>query len=529
MAVSKIYVRGLVDGSNQQPGTAYLAVSDQGAGVVALKISGGLPVNTVAPVISPTIGVEVGDTCTTTNGTWSGSPTSYTYLWCSAIDGTPGSATNNAQSYTFAAGDIGVPFVCKVTAHNGAGSTTATSSNQTDPVATFSPSDLGSKWLLGVIGTSLGANDSDIATWTDESPNNYSVAEIFAGFGPTVKTVGGRKVARVASGLGMTCPTFAMPAEAVIFIVASTPAAAFNSFVGTAHVNPATAGIAGQCYDALLPGTPTTNGLYPYTMKSGITLITVRIQDGYERTYENGVPRAGVTRTVASSTGLNIGCDISVANGLSGDIMAIQVTEALTDTELGKMHTWLGGQCGLLIGTQPGDPIRVRTVGDSIMAGFDGTSQQTDTIAVRLQAALGSGYVVENVSYNGRTLDDILSNAPNQIYPFGEGSRNIIIPWEYYNVRLELAATIFSTYSSLCTATRSAGTRVLLPNDFHSDPNIPAASALVTAGAAGFSDAFADLNLQSLRDDVAGTDGVHLDAAGWDIVVGVLTPIVQGM
>ena len=37
------------------------------------------PVNTVAPVISGT--TTLGSVLTTTNGTWTNSPTSYTYQW----------------------------------------------------------------------------------------------------------------------------------------------------------------------------------------------------------------------------------------------------------------------------------------------------------------------------------------------------------------------------------------------------------------------------------------------------------------
>lgn len=51
MSVTKVYLPGLVDGANQQPGTAYLGVTDNGDGTVSLKTSGPQP---LAPSDSPT-------------------------------------------------------------------------------------------------------------------------------------------------------------------------------------------------------------------------------------------------------------------------------------------------------------------------------------------------------------------------------------------------------------------------------------------------------------------------------------------
>jgi len=79
------------------------------------------PVNTVAPEVS---GVPfVGDLLTTTDGTWTASPTSYTYQWKRG-------ATNigtNANTYTLVIADAGLNITCVVTAINAIGSTNATS------------------------------------------------------------------------------------------------------------------------------------------------------------------------------------------------------------------------------------------------------------------------------------------------------------------------------------------------------------------------------------------------------------------
>ena len=89
----------------------------------------GAPVNTVLPTV-PTSNPTVGTTLTSTTGTWTNSPTSYSYQWsrCTAA-GTECLEIMGATSstYTTAANDEGETFVIKVTATNASGSTPATS------------------------------------------------------------------------------------------------------------------------------------------------------------------------------------------------------------------------------------------------------------------------------------------------------------------------------------------------------------------------------------------------------------------
>jgi len=79
------------------------------------------PVNTVLPVVSGT--TYVGDLLTTTDGTWTGTPTSFSYQWKRG-------ATNigtNANTYTLVSADANTNITCVVTATNATGSTPATS------------------------------------------------------------------------------------------------------------------------------------------------------------------------------------------------------------------------------------------------------------------------------------------------------------------------------------------------------------------------------------------------------------------
>ncbi|MGH3007977.1 MAG: hypothetical protein ACRDLM_01020 [Gaiellaceae bacterium] len=94
----------------------------------AVISSAAAPTNTAAPAVSGT--VAIGSTLTVSNGTWSGSPTGYTYSWsrcnssgasCSKIAG----ATHNAYALTSA--DSGTTLRASVVATNNAGSTQATS------------------------------------------------------------------------------------------------------------------------------------------------------------------------------------------------------------------------------------------------------------------------------------------------------------------------------------------------------------------------------------------------------------------
>ena len=87
------------------------------------------PANTALPTISGT--PTVGQTLTAANGTWTGSPTSYTYQWLR--DGTAISGAT-AQTYALVADDATTSISVTVTAHNAFGATPATSAT-VGPVA----------------------------------------------------------------------------------------------------------------------------------------------------------------------------------------------------------------------------------------------------------------------------------------------------------------------------------------------------------------------------------------------------------
>jgi hypothetical protein len=88
-----------------------------------------LPINSVAPVISGT--VTVGQTLTSTTGTWSNTPTSYGYQWrANSVNIT--SATSN--TFVLTSTQSGSNMTCNVTATNAAGTANAITSNSLGPV-----------------------------------------------------------------------------------------------------------------------------------------------------------------------------------------------------------------------------------------------------------------------------------------------------------------------------------------------------------------------------------------------------------
>lgn len=89
-----------------------------------LGASGSVPVISVAPVVSGA--TSVGSLLTTTNGTWTNTPTSYAYQWLRG--GTPISGATS-QTYTVVSADQGTTLTARVTASNASGAGTPAVSN----------------------------------------------------------------------------------------------------------------------------------------------------------------------------------------------------------------------------------------------------------------------------------------------------------------------------------------------------------------------------------------------------------------
>lgn len=133
------------------------------------------PANTSPPWISGA--PQVGSTLTASEGTWSGSPTSYTFAWsscdssganCTAISG----ATGN--TYTPVAADAGHTLRVTVTAKNAGGSANATSAQSAVVSSASAPSNSAAPTVSGTpqVGSTLTAAEG---TWGN-SPTSFAYA-----------------------------------------------------------------------------------------------------------------------------------------------------------------------------------------------------------------------------------------------------------------------------------------------------------------------------------------------------------------
>jgi hypothetical protein len=132
------------------------------------------PSNTVLPAITGF--PAVGQTLTTSNGTWTENPTSYAYQWrrCPPGGGNPNGSNctvisgANSNAYAPVTDDVGFSLRAQVTATNGDGSNTATS-DATNPVTAQSgPPNTAPPTISGTttVGFTLTANPG---TWTGTS------------------------------------------------------------------------------------------------------------------------------------------------------------------------------------------------------------------------------------------------------------------------------------------------------------------------------------------------------------------------
>ena len=124
------------------------------------------PVNSSPPVISGT--TTLGSVLTTTNGTWTNSPSSFSYQWKRGVT----NIGTNANTYTLVVADSSAAITCVVTATNAGGSTIGPSSNTITadnytPVNTVAPVLFGSSLTVGDVTTTTNG------TWTN-SPSSFT-------------------------------------------------------------------------------------------------------------------------------------------------------------------------------------------------------------------------------------------------------------------------------------------------------------------------------------------------------------------
>ena len=129
------------------------------------QITTPVPVNSAVPTVSGS--AIVGQVLTTTNGTWTNTPTGFTYKWQTSANGTTGwtdISGATATTYTVVSGDANQFLRSVVTASNAGGAGTAANSAATSQVSAIGPdvSLVASTMLL--LDTVAPANGNTTAT-----------------------------------------------------------------------------------------------------------------------------------------------------------------------------------------------------------------------------------------------------------------------------------------------------------------------------------------------------------------------------
>lgn len=168
----QLYFRTYVNASNAGGSSGFVAGQERGP----IQVSA--PVNTIAPSVTPSSGAA-GTTFSTTNGSWSNSPTSYAYLWQYREGAnwiTTGQTGSTFNSISWGSFDIR----CRVTATNAGGSTAAFSNSVTVTSAVSVP---GTPTGVGLTGSgvvswiaSSGATSYEIEFFTARSAAGASAA-----------------------------------------------------------------------------------------------------------------------------------------------------------------------------------------------------------------------------------------------------------------------------------------------------------------------------------------------------------------
>ena len=187
--------------------------SSAGAGVAysVARSKVGAPYNTALPAITGTI--KVGSTQTVSTGTWSNTPTSYSYQWQKSSDGISwinlDGATTSTYSPTFDVANLQIRVsVGGVNAVDTATVTTAIVSGFLPPQATAIPAITGTKTvgqtLTSSSGTWPGTSDSYVYQWQKSSDSGVTWTNIASATASTYVLVAADAGYQVRSQVSLT-------------------------------------------------------------------------------------------------------------------------------------------------------------------------------------------------------------------------------------------------------------------------------------------------------------------------------------
>jgi outer membrane protein assembly factor BamB len=253
--------------------------SGQSSAVVSQESDpvGSAPVNTTAPTITGT--ASNGQSLSASPGTWSGSPTSYSYQWMRCQAGTCTAITGaTASSYTVNSADTGSQLEVQVTAANAVGAATADSALTTTVPTGATTISLTASANPATVGSALTFS----ATIT---PSVDGGTVTFSEDGQAMSWCQGLAVN--ASNSTVSCAGTAVSAGSVTITVAYSGDSNFNASTASLTeqiVNPSTPPPASTPPPTVaLAGTPPTSSTSPtvYYRESGSIGSTVCTIDGH--------------------------------------------------------------------------------------------------------------------------------------------------------------------------------------------------------------------------------------------------------
>ena len=358
--------------------------------VVSAAATPAAPTNTAVPAVSGT--AQQGDTLTTTNGSWSGSPTGYAYAWedcntsgasCTSISGA------TSSSYTLASSDLGDTIRSVVTATNADGSTPASSaptaavSQPPAPTAafTYSPSSPSTGQSVSFNGSASTCSATPCSyTWADDPPSGGSWP---LGSGQTMsftfKVVGTKYVhLTVTDALNHSTTV----EHDVVVSAAATPAAPTNTAV------PAVSGTAQQG-DTLT----TSNGSW-----SGSPT-------GYAYAWEDCNTSGASCTSISGAT--------SSSYTLASSDLGDTIRSVVTATNAGGANSANSAQTATVTSATPAAPT------NTAVPAVSGTAQQGDTLTTSNGSWSGSptgyAYAWEDCNTSGASCTSI-SGATSSSY-----------------------------------------------------------------------------------------------------------------
>jgi len=384
------------------------------------------PVNTVAPAITGT--AAYGQTLTCSTGTWSNSPTSYTYQWQHTTTNISGATSS---SYVVEAAYIGETIRCTVFAVNAGGTTTATSAN----TAAVLPDYPSNTVAPAITGTPLVGNTLSISTGTWVNGTSTYTYQWQHG---TTDISGATSSSYVVEA--------AYIGETIRGVVTAT-----NARGSTPATSTATAAVTSAPINTVLPaisGNATSGSVLTATTGTWIGTATITYAYQWQHGTTNISGATSSTYTISASyVGETIRCVVTAANGIGSVTATSAATSAVSTVPINTSAPQVSGTA------QTGQTVTVTTgTWSNSPTSYTYQWQHTTT---NISGATSSSYVVE-AAYVGETLRCVVT-ATNAIGSTSANSSTTatVLPAAPVNTILP-AITGTATYGQVLTC--STGT-----------------------------------------------------------------------